>query len=105
MALSNIFKEPRREITETAMGVLVTIVVVPLIVYAWWNLGLFMIWLTHDTPSTLNIIGDAFFGMLGGIVLLAALSLVVIAIHAIGETICNKLQRRGIELRPKQRYN
>ena len=100
MALSNIFKEPRREITETIVGVLTIGIVGPTILiidyyYAKWLAD----HMPHPEPA------DVVFCMIFvGPASLFLLVMSLVFIHAIGETICDKLQRRGIELRPKQRY-
>jgi hypothetical protein len=76
MALSNIFKEPRREITETVVGLAVAVPFATADCYLFGlNLG-------------------AFLGaMVGGAVF----------IHEAGESLCDYLQEAGIHLRPRQR--
>ena len=98
MALSNIFREPRREITESLVGIL------PLIAFIWTS------WYLTDwiwpPEMRANSVDRAFaFGVTMIILLVGVLILWVLLIvtHAIGETICDSLARRGLELRPKNR--
>ena len=100
MALSNIFREPRREITESVVGI---VAVVPLGL-ADYVFGLWFRYLMggpYDGPYLL-------LSMLIGIFLsfiCLVVGLVFLGItHAIGDGICNILQNRGIHLRPRQRY-
>lgn len=108
MALSNIFREPRREITETVVGVGVIFTMGFIPIYADYR---FACWFERATYSTGD--GDCPWplGMFFGVVALAALVVLVIllatavaGIHKFGDTICNALQNRGIHLRPRQRY-
>jgi len=98
MALSNIFREPRREITETIVGtVVVAAVLVPDYYFAQW----FQLVRGPDNPCPwpmAMIIGLFLFLLLFAIVIIGP-----IGIHAIGEGICNSLERRGVHLRPRQR--
>lgn len=100
MALSNIFKEPRREITESAVGIALFLLPTYLDYrFARWleiaSTGL------HGTgcPWPLGLILGAclmafcFFGLMG----------IAYGTHAIGEGICNMLAERGLELRPRNR--
>ncbi len=102
MALSNILKEPRREITETLLGfaVVVTVIGVPLLA----DYGL-AIWLEdgkHSLPERM-LFGPLI--ALTGIALIALLTMVTYLIHEIGEAICNSLEAKGVQLRPRQRYH
>lgn len=97
MALSNIFKEPRREIIETMAGIVVAaIVIVPLCLFSCWF-------------QSKTFIGDVWpgriTGMLVGIVSIVLMSGIAIVIHSIGEGVCESLDKRGLRLRPRQRYN
>ena len=95
MALSNIFREPRREITESVVGLVV------FGAFAWadyyvarWFQDVTGGW--HDgCPWPIGM-------MLGLLVGFLAMCLLIIT-HGIGDGICNALQRRGIHLRPRQR--
>jgi hypothetical protein len=95
MALSNLRNEPRREITEQAIGV-----------------GVFagFVWLDYTIARWLGAEGasEIAFAMLCGVVatvfgsmLLFGLSILV---HALGETVCGALASLGVDPRPKQRY-
>jgi hypothetical protein len=98
MALSNIFREPRREITETGIGL--AIVAVP--GAADFCFGL---WVHREYPP--NTLSD---GMVSGLVLLVGIGILMFLCacllrvsHALGEAICDKLEGVGIHLRPRQR--
>jgi len=96
MALSNMRREPRREITETVVGLaLVATLPAADCVFAacvhdpygfWDGMGL----------------GVVLLGAIAlGLILLCALALII---HALGEATCNALERGGVQLRPRQRY-
>jgi hypothetical protein len=94
MALSNIFREPRREITETLVGLLV--------------LGPALYMAKHMADVTGG--KDAPPYVVRYIVLLLAIMAAVgitmavcWAIHEVGESFCNYLAKHGLELRPKNR--
>jgi len=97
MALSNIFREPRREITETVVGLLAF----SLPMWAIFRLALWM--RAADRPPILPLICYlvvatvvvALFFTFGGLILFL--------IHEAGEWICDGLQERGIHLRPRDR--
>lgn len=100
MALSNIFREPRREITEQLIGLLVTL---PVGLWLWHftriiHANLFPTnqggsWIVAGMISAFS----TFFGV-------GILFLVSSFIHTAGEKACNWLATRGLELRPKERY-
>ena len=96
MALSNIFREPRREITETVVG-LVVLGVFPVAdcIFAYsmedQNHG-FWAWIIAGLALLFALI-----------VVLACITALALVIHAIGEVICNKLEARGVYLRPRRR--
>ena len=100
MALSNIFREPRREITESAVG----LTIVGGVAYADYRFG---VWFEHATTGLGSLACPCALGMLIGplgAVLAALMSfLILVATHELGDAICNILARRGLELRPKQR--
>lgn len=106
MALSNIFREPRREITETVVGVCVG---GPVIAGLLWLDYWFAInvcgadswsFTSREAPIPVAMI----FGLLCGfITCLIAVGLAV-AIHGLGDRVCNVLDQSGLRLRPKQRY-
>lgn len=96
MAIGNMLREPRREITESLVGL--AIVAVPV-----WADYRFAVWLqraTGDCPWPAGML----LGLLGAIIVFVATGLVVFGTHALGETVCNALQRKGVHLRPRQRY-
>jgi len=101
MALSNIFREPRREITETIVGLFLTggllfldyhFIAAPLERSA----GL-------DEHGTHNLPWGI--GMVLGAVVIVAASISLFAIHVLGEKICDSLADKGLELRPKWRVD
>lgn len=98
MALSNIFREPRREITESVVGL------VPFVGFI--ALDVFLTrWICRaDTHRDWGQIMGIFFVIVVG-TLMALFGLVLLALftHFIGEEICGFLARHGLELRPKNR--
>jgi hypothetical protein len=81
MALSNILREPRREITETLVGLLVIGILVA-------SGTAFGVWVhTHFTTTPVEL------GMVVGL----------FPFHNVGEDICNWLERNGVYLRPRNR--
>jgi hypothetical protein len=99
MALSNIGREPRREITESAVG----LAAFGLFVWADYEFAIWFEGATRGFP--VEAAGGCpwpigmFFGLIAA--MLAFLALFVT--HALGEGICNALQRNGIHLRPRVR--
>ena len=91
MALSNILKEPRREITEQLVGTLVI-----------FGLPVADAIFAHCAPWDMMGIGLS----LGTILALGVAAVVAVAniVHAIGEATCNALEARGVHLRPRRRY-
>jgi hypothetical protein len=96
MALSNIRVEPRREITESLIG----IVVVGVIGVGVWMLALWINSL-RSTPNMVASILCAMMTVAFGIPLLVAL---VLFTHLIGEQVSSLLANLGIDPRPKTRY-
>lgn len=97
MALSNIRKEPRREVTESAVGLLLV---------SWWCVG--TAWLAK-TMACLVWQSTAVFelrsmGLLIAFMLSAWCLLGLLLHHAMGEVACDLLDDVGIRLRPKRRY-
>lgn len=94
MALSNILKEPRREITETVIGLLAF---GPLM---YWDVVL----AGYLQPKHMD---DPFFMlMVVAMVLLAfgiacALGLLLI-VHAVGEALCDRIEQAGWQIRPRR---
>ena len=94
MALSNIFREPRREITESAVG----IAAFALLVYGDYE---FASWF-HEVTKPVGACPIPIGMILGVIAALLGIGALFLT-HAIGEGVCNSLARRGVELRPKRR--
>ena len=103
MALNNIGREPRREITESAIGILATIV---------W-LGVAFLVAAHFDPYYVNGPQDyrpswAFsvsfitfvIATVGPVLLFGVLFIT----HALGEEVCDWLKALRIDPRPRQRY-
>lgn len=97
MALTNIFREPRREITESAVG----LVVFGLLswgdyVFAQWFQAVTGDEHGHDAcPWQLGMVFGVFFAFIAFLLLVLS--------HYAGEVICGSLAKRGLELRPKVR--
>jgi hypothetical protein len=98
MALSNIFREPRREITETVVGV--ALITIPVVADYFAALELQKLsggWSEFPWPI----------GMLFAPLLVMAAAAVAfglpLVVHAIGEIGCEALEERGIHLRPRNR--
>ena len=99
MALSNMLREPRREITESLVGA--GIIGGP--IGAVWLFGLW--WHSEWPPDSV------WGGMLMGLLCLSGLAVaiwlivgVTVVLHEMGDAVCTALQARGVHLRPKQRY-
>ena len=97
MALSNIFREPRREITESIVGI------------AAFGVAMagdyhFARWFEEITTNSEGHGGCPWpLGLMFGFIFLGIIIAVVFFTHAIGDSICNALQERGIHLRPRNR--
>jgi len=103
MALSNIFREPRRELTETAVGLFVA---APL---CWgWYLAADSFARSGacgqdcDSYAEGFVVGIMLTGIVG-VIGIAVILLCAFGIHTMGEGICNALERRGVHLRPRRR--
>lgn len=95
MALSNIVREPRREITESAIGIGALFI----FLYADYH---FALWF-YTTTGGGNQGCPWLIGMVLGCVLTVILVAFLFMTHWIGEGICGFLARLGVELRPKDR--
>jgi hypothetical protein len=95
MALSNIFREPRREITESLAGILL----VGIFLFVDWQ---FACWFQGAIMPRDNFF--RFIGMLIGLIATVACIGMAFFTHFVGEEICDALANRGLELRPKQRH-
>lgn len=99
MALSNIFREPRREITESMVGMTVFVIVAGVALIIAWHLADSIVAQDPGAPFPLIVF---FMLIIEAIVSVLAVELVFVT-HGIGEAICNALARRGVEFRPKRR--
>ena len=96
MALSNIFEEPRREITETLIGM----AAMGGFLYLDYK---FAVWFQGFSGGSIS--GCPWpLGMVLGIPYLMAIALVAIVIHRFGDYLCAVLENHGVQVRPKQRY-
>lgn len=96
MALSNIFREPRREITETVVGVLA---VTPLMWTAYAFANWFVTAVENPPPYVIALV-------MGAVVSLVALMVVWVTLyltHVVGEVTCGLLENAGLRLRPRRR--
>jgi hypothetical protein len=99
MALSNIFREPRREITETIVGFIAFFGVGGLWLAAdLWLAG----WFTRVVQDT-STNSYAAAAILVGPLLTGGLVILFHIVHRIGEDVCDALARLGFELRPRRR--
>jgi ABC-type phosphate transport system permease subunit len=103
MSLSNILREPRREITESVMGAGVVAVLLVPFFYGAYYLGHWFVVATDAPDNARGVFGCMLFGTLGMAILVAAGGIFLGVTHAAGEAICDALERRGIHLRPRQR--
>ena len=95
MALRNIFNEPRRELTEQGLGLLVcACVLVPWVGFGW----LLAPYLNPDASFSVRLFGGMLITALG----FAGLVVVLAFVHMIGEEVCEALARHGLELRPER---
>lgn len=101
MALSNIGREPRREITESLLG---TILVFGLIFVDWkfghWVQAVASVGAPPGSWDGFWIVGM----LIGAIGIVLIYPLLFLFPHFIGEIFCDALKGMGIDPRPKQRY-
>ncbi len=95
MALTNILREPRREITETVVGLAI---IVP-IVYLDYR---FALWFEEATGPDKSCPWPI--GMMFGVMIAILIVMGAVAIHILGTGICNWLENNGIQMRPRQRF-
>ncbi len=96
MALSNIFREPRREITESAVGL---IVFAAMLATGWFS----SLWTWRSLGWPLNE-WYCFIGVgLGAVVMIVVAWTIIEFTHDLGDAICNGFERGGIHLRPRVR--
>ncbi len=95
MALSNIFREPRREITESVVGLTVVGALMGAdYCFARWLQDFTGGW-NNGCPWPIGMMLGVGVGFIG--------IFTIVTTHAIGDGICNALQRRGVHLRPQLR--
>jgi hypothetical protein len=95
VALTNILREPVREVTESMVGIAIVVAV----------LGadyLFSAWLNEGIPAR-DYSCFLALGMLVGLIFAGMIVIGLAATHALGTAVCNALDRRGIQLRPIRR--
>jgi hypothetical protein len=101
MALSNIWKEPRREITETVVGFGAVVAGLGIPLYGGYWVAR---WAAGPAAPFSQVLGYGFcLTMAGGLVCGMLLSLAFV-IHEVGDEVCTTLEEHGIRLRPKRRY-
>lgn len=99
MALSNIRVEPRREITESLLG----ITFFGVLVYLTFLLGVYM---HNHSPANnpMSVPGGMLMGLIMIIFAVAGIMGFLYFTHFIGEIVSDWLEAAGLDLRPKQRY-
>lgn len=98
MALSNISREPRREITETVAGVgIAAVALVPDYFFAIWFMAV-----AFRPSDSLGWALAFFLSLIIGFICLGLFWLAVLGVHALGEAACEILEDRGIRLRPRR---
>lgn len=98
MALSNLKREPRREITESAIGIFAVGAYICLDYYiVCWALGSYPA--QADRPMAIGFL-MTFFGLVGPAIVAALLFFT----HFAGEVVCGWLRAIGADPRPRQRY-
>lgn len=98
MALSNIFNEPRREITESAIGIAVFAAAVGVVVLPGYIIA------SHIKDSLMPF-GMAWFLSSMFVVFCYVFLLCILQLtHIWGDAACDALEGRGIQMRPLQRY-
>lgn len=95
MALSNIRKEPRREITESLVGITVLL----LLIFFDHPAAVWFHEVTGGCPVPLGMI----LVPIALILLIGVTYLFLWSTHALGELVCGTLATFGLELRPKRR--
>lgn len=95
MALTNILREPQREITEQIVGTLFIVLLLGLAypLAVWMGPG------SGGVPLLLRLPLALLIEVAGTI----TLTMIAFGIHEIGEGLCNALAKKGVELRPRVR--
>lgn len=95
MALSNILKEPRREIIETIIGGVI------FGGFMWGDYAVTNAMHPRDFPDQALMM---LFFPIFALAVAAALVFVIMFIHGLGNVICDIMKEMGLDPRPKQRY-
>ena len=99
MALSNTLKEPRRELTETGVGVaVITAAIGADYAFASWFITNFPP--NGSFPYMFAVVVGMF---IGALIVLMTWGFLLFA-HFLGEVICDSLANNGIYVRPKRRW-
>jgi len=102
MALSNIFREPRREITETILGAIVLAAPMAGLGFSSYYLAV-IISETDNIPFFGALLFSIPFTIIYTTMLVGIVIAIFLALHKVGEDICDALERRGLHLRPRER--
>ena len=102
MALSNIFREPRRELIEQLAGSVAVFGGVGAFLAADYGIVQFSGWTgqSGEPPLAVAMIFIALLMIVAGMLLF----LLLLVAHAVGESICGAMAERGFDPRPKRRY-
>lgn len=96
MTISNMANEPRRELTESAVGLLVCAAVLTGVAwYLWWLTLLLHSWFPGNSMSD-----DFITALVGSILLGIVLAIAIPFTHFIGDLICDFFGDHGLHLRP-----
>jgi len=98
MALSNIKREPRREITESVVGIATFFGGAGLYL---WGVYSLLVWL--GVKSTGDFVFAMCMSLPGGFIAVVFLGFLLTFTHALGDTICDRLDGIGLHLRPRNR--
>jgi hypothetical protein len=98
MALFNIFNEPRREITESVVGIICVSGIIGPIVF-----------LGYCIAPALEGPGVPFILAWASSLIIVCFALIMMyiilqIIHVAGEYLCDRLEKNGMQIRPIQRY-
>lgn len=106
MALDNMAVEPRREITETLVGLALALPVIYLdYLFAAWFVPACKDPNFHGFwAMALGMVIGAVGLFIGGVLAMILSYIALVAIHALGEVGCAIIEAFGIQIRPKQRY-
>lgn len=103
MALSNIRNEPQREITESLIGLLPLLLLIPLYFWSQWILSIQNV---HFSSKADWYVVTAFTMLMSvaGVFVIYLLGYGFLHLtHSFGESICGFMAKRGIDPRPKIR--